>query len=309
MAFGTDLQRVMRSGLINFWRNGVVSFAAVLSMTLALTAVAFVLFMSAVLQFSIDQIQERVDINIFFLPEAPESSIIALQKQITTYPGVAKIEYVSRDEALESFKERYANDFLTLQALDELGENPLGASLNIKADTPDQYENIAQYLQSDGGLNVSDSSIIEKVNYNQNKKIIDRLTDVVGSVRAVGVIISVILSLVAVLITLNTLRLAIYASRQEIHVMRLVGATNSYIRGPFMVEGMLYGIASAIVTAVILYPITYVISQQTTTFFGGLSLFNYYLSNFAQMIILLLVVGSVMGVISSTIAVRAYLKK
>jgi len=272
-----------------------------------LFVIGLVIFVGAILGATLGELRDKVDVNVYFLTDAPEPEIIALKSQLEQLPEVARVEYVSRDEALDNFRARHENDELTLQALDELGDNPLGAVLNIKAKETSQYESIANFLGSDDALGAAGSPIIDRVNFFQNKTAIDRLTNLTDAAETLGVVVTVLLALVSVVISFNTVRLAIYTAREEISVMRLVGANNSYIRGPFVVEGIMYGVASAIVTLVIFYPLTLWLGPITEGFFGSINLFDYYVSNFGQLFLILVGSGIVLGAISSYLAVRRYL--
>ncbi len=310
MNFSSDLKRIVRSGLINFYRNTFVSFASVMMMTLTLLVIGSTVFMSAILSFTISNIERKVDVNVYFYPNAPEAQILEMKATLEQLPQVASVQYVSREDALDSFKTRHENDYLTLQALDELGTNPLGASLNVQAKDSTQYESIAQFLNGDETMEAGvNKNIIEKINYYQNKEIISRLNSLAHTVQRVSIILTIVFVALSIIITLNTIRMAIYSSREEISVMRLVGAENKYIQGPFMIEGIVSGLFAAVITIIALFPITFWISKYTVDFFGGLSLLKYYSDNFLQIFLILLVVGILLGSLSSWFAIRKYLKK
>lgn len=310
MSLSSDLKRITRSGLINFYRNTFVSFASVMMMTITLLIIGATIFMSAILSFTIANIERKVDVNVYFYPNAPEAQILDIKSALEQLPQVAGVSYVSRDQALKDFQDRHQNDYLTLQALNELGTNPLGASLNIQAKDSEQYESIANFLSGDETIDSGvNKNIIEKVNYYQNKEIIARLNALSNTVKKIGVILTVIFVGLSVVVTLNTIRMAIYSAREEINVMRLVGAENKYIQGPFMIEGIVSGLFAAVITIIALFPLTLWISKYTVDFFGGLSLVKYYGDNFLQIFIILLLVGIVLGALSSMVAIRKYLSK
>ena len=173
---------------------------------------------------------------MYFVTSADPQNILTIKKNIEALPEVAKINYTSREDALANFKKKHENDEQTLQALEELRENPLGASLNIKAKEPSQYESIANYLQSKDVLLKDGVSIVDKINYYQNKTAIDKFTKIIDSSKKIGLGLIAILVLFSVIVTFNTIRLTIYVSREEIAVMKLVGASNRYIKGPFVVN-------------------------------------------------------------------------
>ncbi len=303
-----DIKRIVRGGFLNFVRNGFVSLSSVLVMTITLSVVTLIILSQAVLNFSLGQLKEKVDVTVFFTIGASESEILNIQTQLEQLPEVANVEYISSNQALENFKERHSTDYLTLQALEELDENPLGATLNIEAIEASEYEGIAGFLESGDALASNQKVIIDKVNYFQNKLVIDRLIAITEGAKRLGLGITFVLILISVIITFNTLRLNIYIAREEIGVMRVVGAENHYIRGPFMVEGMIYGLVSAFITMLIFYPISLWLGANMTDFLG-INLNTYYFANFFQLFAITAVFGILLGIISSFLATRAYLKK
>jgi cell division transport system permease protein len=309
MTFQTDAKRIVRWGLINFYRNTVVSIASILMMTVTLTVIGVTIFLNAVLGFSLAQIQNKVDVNVYFYPKVSESQIQDVQSMLEKLPEVASVEYVSQEQALQDFRQRHASDYLTLQALDELGSNPLGAVLNVRAKEAGQYESIAKTLDDNSNLSRGSNAIIEKVNYAQNKEIIERLTGIMHSVRRLGFAITIFFILISILITFNTIRLAIYMARDEIANMRMVGAEDKYIQGPFMTEGIVYGLVSSVITLILFYPITLWLTKNTQVFFGGMSLLKYYGDNFIQFFAILLVAGVLLGMVSAWLAIRRYLRR
>ncbi len=303
-----DSKRIIRSGFLNFWRNGIVSVASLLVATITLSVITSLILLQAVLHFSLEQIQNKVDITIYMTNNASEEKILDLKTSLEKLPEVSAVTYTSSEEALENFKNLHQDDFLTLQALNELDENPLGASLNVKAKDTSQYESITKFLETGPVLSNEGTSIIDKVNYHQNKLVIDRLTSIINGAQKLGFIVTLILVLISIIITFNTIRLTIYFAREEIGVMRLVGAENKYIRGPFMVEGILYGSIASVLTLILYIPITFWLGRNMTGFFG-MNLFTYYLNNIFQVFIIILFSGVILGALSSFLAVRKYLTK
>jgi len=301
------IKRMIQSGFVNFWRNGGISLSAVLVMIVALFVISSVLFVGALLTSTLNQIKDKVDINIYFVTSAPESDILALQKTLQAMPEVKSVDYVSSNQALQDFKDRHVNDQLTLQALSELDQNPLGAVLNVKAQEPSQYESIASFLQSKNLISKDGAPIVENVNYAKNKVAIDRLTSIIASSQKLGFFITLILVLLSILITFNTIRLVIYMSREEISVMKLVGASNMHVRGPFVVTGIMYGTVAALITIAILYPIMLYVHGFTTAF-AGVDLLQYYFRHFGEIFVLLVGSGVLIGGISSYLAVKRYLE-
>lgn len=303
-----NIKRIIKSGYSSFMRSGFTSLASVLVMTITLTVFTGLIYLQATLHTSLENIKEKVDVTIYFVPGTIESKVMTVKDSLTKLPEVASVTYTSQEDALANFRERHSNDYLTIQALDELNENPLGASLNVKAKDPSQYESISKYFDQNNDMSKEALIIIDKIDYHQNKLVIERLTAIITGAQRLGFTLSLILILVSIMITFNTIRLIIYMSREEISVMRLVGAANKYIRGPFMVSGALVGVFASVITILLFWPLSVWLGSQMTEFLG-INLFHYYTSNFFQIFFILLFSGIMIGGISSLFAIHRYLKK
>ena len=208
---------------------------------------------------------------------------------------------------LENFKARHANDELTLQSLEELGENPFGATLAVRAKDPSQYESIVKYINSKMETLNKDKKIIDKINFNDSRKAIDTLSSIMRTSQKLTLAIIAFLIIVAVLIVFNTIRLAVYTNKEEISVMKLVGASDWYVQGPFVIEGAIDGIVSAMLTLAILYPLSVYLSQPSQNFLVSFDTFEYFVNNFWSIALVVFGVGIILGVVSSFLSVRRYL--
>lgn len=299
----TKLNRTIKSGLKNFWRNGWLSAATISIMVLTLIVISTLLMVNVIAGAVLTNLQEKIDVSVYFKLEAGEEDILVVKSQLEKLDEVENVEYVSRAEALARFKEKHQDNSYLIEGLQELGENPLEASLNIKAREASQYEAISEFLEG-----IYYSNIVDKVDYRQNKEVITKLSALIADIKIVGLSLSGILILIVVLVTFNAIRLAIYSSREEIKIMKLVGADNWFIRGPFIVEGIVYGIISSLFTLAILYPVFYFVSPKLSGFLPIEDFFIYFQANFWAFLILLLGVSVVLGVFSSLLAMRKYLK-
>lgn len=300
-------KRIVRAGFVGFWRNAFVSLASIFVMTIALFVIGATILIDQVLGASLQNIQEKVDINVYFVTGASETDIQALQSEVAALPEVAEVTYTSREEALEEFRTRHAGDTLTIQALEELGENPLGASLSVRARDTSQYEGISRFLEERQAGEDPQAPLIDRINFVKNKNAIDKLTGIIDAVERSSIVALIILIGAAVLITFNTVRLAIYTSREEIGVMRLVGASNMFIRGPFMFQGVMYGLIAGVASLLIIYPVVLWLGPKTEAFFQ-FNIFAYFVSDFIYIFSVLVGAGVVLGLISSILAVSRYLR-
>lgn len=298
----TIIKRIFKSGFINFWRGGVVSMASILVMTVTLFVIGSLILAGAFLTASLEEVQSKVDISVSFKVDASLDEIKAMEKALTALPEVKEVAFSSREEELALFRERHKDNNLLLQSLDEVG-NPFGARLNIKAVDPAQYESIATFLTNQ---DAASAAIIDQVSF--KKDVVDKLLAITNSLKRVGLAASIVLAVTSILVMFNTTSLAIYIAREEISVMRLVGAETSYVRGPFMVEAIISGGIASLLAMLLLYPAVLWVRGATMGVYGGINLLSYYLSNFFYLFLILLLSGVVLGAVASFLAIRRYLK-
>jgi cell division transport system permease protein len=252
------------------------------------------------------QVQDKVDINVYYAVDAQEETLLSFKTQVENLPEVKSVEYINRETALLLFQEENKDDEVVIQVLDEINGNPLGAYFNIQAKDPRQYQGIVSFIDSQSESGPM-ANLIRKHTYTDSEQIIARLTKIVDGTRTVSFVISIVMIIMSILVTLTTIRLTIYISKDEINVMKLVGANPGFIRGPFIFAGVMYGAISAILTLLIIYFSTLWLSQKTDGYLGGIDLFSYYTSNFGQMFVVIMAAGILLGVVSSFIAVRRHL--
>ncbi len=302
------LQRIIKAGFLNFSRNGLITWAAVLVTTITLVVITSLLFLQVVLNLWLSQITDKVDVTIYFTVDAPEDKIMALKDSLMKLPEVADVTYTSAEENLRNFRQRHAGDYSEIQALDELGFNPLEAYLGVKAKEISQYASIANFINSDDSLMSGPNSIVREVNYHKNKDVIDKVNSIISGAQKLGFLTTMVLVVISIIITFNTIRLTIFISKEEIGVMRLVGASKMRVRGPFMIEGAIYGVVATVLTMLIFWPTTMWLGRHMTGFLG-MNLYDYYLSNFIQIFLIVLLSGMILGMVSSFLAVRKYLDR
>ncbi len=299
----TTLSRIIHFGVKNFWRNGLLSAATVLVMLLALLVSLGLILFREVTNQAVVSLQDKIDIVVYFESNAPEDQILNVKQSIESLAEVKSVEYTSRDQALENLKTKHKGEDSIAKALNILEDNPLLASLNIRAHSPDQYAAIRESLN-----NPVFKDLIKSVSYDENQSVIDRLTSIIDYVNRGGLALTIVLAVIAGLIVFNTIRLAIYSNRDEIGVMRAVGASNALVRGPFMVDGILVGILAAVLSVIVALPTASFISPHLGRFISGLNIFHYFYSSLFSILGLQILFGAGIGALSSFLAVRRYLK-
>jgi len=299
----TIISRIFHFGFKNFWRNGWLSTATVAIMTLASIGFLGLIMFGVITRSAANAIQSKIDISVYFNTNTSEDEILNIQQSLEGLSQVASVNYISQDQALATFQQNHASDPTVSQAINQLDTNPLEASLNITAKNPSEYGAINDYLSSPDL-----SQYIDTISYAQNQDVINRLAAIVRDVNIGGWIMTIFLALVAGLVMFNTIRLAIYSNREEIGVMRVVGASNSLVRGPFVVEGMLWGLIAAVISLIVFTPVLYFVSPYLNEFIPGLNIFRYFYTHAIQLFFYELLFGVVIGGLSSFWAVRRYLK-
>jgi len=314
----TNLKRIIKTGFVDFWRSGFLSLAAIIVLTLCLVSFGAIMFADVFGRAMIDQVKDKIDITVYFNQGAAQSDILALQKTVNKLSEVASTTYVSSDQALTNFQSKWQNNSLILQSLGEIGNNPFPAAMTVKAKEPSEYAGISDFLTSSVAMTASGTPLVDSVNYGENQIIIDRLGRLIPDIEGAGLGLAFLLVIVAIIITFNTIRLIIYTSRDEIAVMRLVGASSTYIRGPFVVSGIMCGIISGLLTLLILAGLVFWSGAIISHFAGAqvaddlssiISIFSaYFISNFGEIFTIIMSAGVILGAISSYLAVRRYLK-
>lgn len=293
----------MSGGWNNFKRNSYVSFGTTGVMTLVLLVFLMLITASYITRTIVASLEEKVDVTVYFKITATEEEIFAVQDEIAVQEPVAYVQYVSRDEALEEFKTRHAGDPLIQESLAEIEGNPLQASLNIKAKDPNQYATIVNSLEGN-----KFRSLMDKINFYENEQVIDRIKRISGGLQNWGLISILVMAVIAVLVTFNTIRLTIYNQKHEIEIMRLVGGSNWFIRAPYIIEGTLYGVFAASIALVLFYPVLSYVSPKVELLMPGVSLIGYFVANALYLVPLTALAGVLLGVISSSVAIRRFLK-
>jgi cell division transport system permease protein len=298
------LWRTFKEGFQNFVRNGWLSVATISILTISLYLISLTFMIGITANLLLENVKEKINISIYFAPGVEESEILNIKNRIQTFKEIKSVEYVSKDQALTEFMEMGNSDPSIQQALDEIGENPLLASLVIKANQSNQYDTINQAIE-----NSDFREEVSRINYEKNKIIIERLNKIVNFSKEIGLILGLLFVAIAILITFNAIRITIYSHKQEFEIERLVGASNLYIRMPFFFEGIFYGFSASIVSAIMLLITAKILSSFVQRTISQDNLMSLYLANFWLIFGVLFVLGILLGVISSFIAIRRYLKK
>jgi cell division transport system permease protein len=304
----TKLKRIIKAGWVSFRRNGMLTVATLFVMVLTIFLATTFFLLQGMTNSLISSLQNEVDISVAFKENTLPEDHIKLRDELLKIPEVKDAVYVTKETVLAEFIAKYKDNPQMMESLREAGEgkpdgNPFVAYLNIKASTPGQYESISNFLSE-----TSYQDIIGKVNYRQLEQIIKKIFSISSLIKKIGIGAAIILGILAALVTFNTIRLAIFNSREEISIMRLVGASNWFIRGPFIVQGIISGFISILIAILIFLPLCYFLSPKLGNLIPDFNLFHFLLSNFGTLLLLQILVGVGIGVLSSLIAIRKHLQ-
>jgi cell division transport system permease protein len=301
----TSFGRIAKFALQDFKRNKGISLAAIFVLVVVLLLVTFLLFSRGITDYLVSEIQGKIDITAYFKGDAEEQDILDVKNKILQMsPNIKGIEYISKEQALQIFNERHEDNPVLSRALQEVGANPFLPSLNIiTSGDPVQYAEVSNILQT------SDfSKLIDKVDFSQKKTTIEKVYSATKSINLFGFIVGAVLIIIAISVVFNTVKLAVENSKDEISTMRIVGASDWFVRGPFIIQGVIYGIFAFLICALLSLLFAYLFSAKISVILPGFSLFGYFLTNFWFFALIQLVFGVGVGGVCSYIVVKKYLE-
>ena len=297
------IRRVFRTAWQGLVRNNWLSFTCIAMMAISLIILSSILIFNNASNSLINILKEKMDISIYFKRDVPEEDILRIRDDLIGNEKISKIEYVSQEEALKIFEEKSSRNPTIKRALEELGENPLAASLNIKAKDTKYYTEIID--------DVNNSAFKDKlitVDLMENQRVVERINSLSVGIKLGSILVIIIAAFLSLLISFNTIRMAIYSLKGEIEIMKLVGASNWFIRGPFLLEGALQGIIASFIAILILIPLVMWGSPRIESFLAEISMSLYFWSHFWYILLYQTLFGIFLGILSSFWAMNKYLK-
>jgi cell division transport system permease protein len=289
----------------DFWRNIWLSLVTITVLVLAILSVNILISLNAVSETVIESVKEKVDISVFIKADVPAAQVNNFQERLRNLSEVKEVVFISKDEALDTFKLRHQDDPRILEALKEVEKNPLVDSIIIKARDIDDYKKILAFISLD-----ENQEIIKYESFTDHETIINRVNSISSKIEKVGFGITIIFSLIAVLIVFNAIRVIVYTRREEIAVMRLVGASGSFIRLPFLLESIIYTLFALILAFILLYAVFGATGPYLATFLEAynFNIIEYYNANFFSIFLTQLGATALLSILSSGVAISRYLK-
>ncbi len=296
-------KRIFQAAWQGLQRNRWVTIACVTMMVISLVIFSSVLIFNHVANSLIQMLKDKMDISIYFKTDIPEEDIFRIRDELIGHEEIAKINYVSREEALKRFQKSNFKNKTIQKALEELGGNPLSASLNIKARTADDYQKIIDLINNSNFKND-----LITVDLSENQQVLSKVNKLVRGMKIGSFAFIGILTFLSITITFNSIRMAIYSLREKIEIMKLVGASNWFIRNPFLLEGALQGLIASLIAIIVLIPTVMWLGPKTQSFVPGLNISLYFWSHFWYIFLSQTLFGVMIGVVASFLAVNKYLK-
>lgn len=303
-----SFMRVVKTGMLNFVRNAWLSIAAMAVMTITLCIILFSFIANITLTNTITQITDKIDISVYLKDEVDQATADKLIGDVEGLPNVKSVEFVTKEQALEDYRKANENNIDLLLAISQT-DNPLPASLRIKPVDVNKIEEIKNYVEQP---EVKELQSDETSYSAERREAIDNITSTANLLQRAGVVGIVLFTAVSMLIIFNTIQMAIFNRREELKIMRLLGASTSYIRGPFIVETVIYGIVSAVIAVSVSASVLSLATNPSfivvTAFVDIQSVYNYFNENFLLILTGQMALGILIGAVSSYIATRRYLK-
>jgi len=301
-------ERIVKNGFINFWRNIWLSVAAIAMMLITLTILLFAVVANATFSHTISDITSHIDVSVYLKDSVTDAQRSQLIQKLYNIDNVKSVTYINKTEALKKYEADNANNPELLSAISQT-DNPLPASLNIKPKDPNQMQSLKDFLDRPEIMALQS----DPTSYSGDRKAaIDKITSATHFFQQAGVAGIIVFVFISMLIIFNTIRMAIFNRRDELIIMRLLGASTSFIRGPFIVETMLYGLVAALLSLAAVAGLFAVASQTLQASSLGLLDINYSNNYFRnrlwQILTIQILAGIIIGAVSSLIATRRYLK-
>ena len=271
-----DFKRVLNLAFTDFYRNRGTSIAAIFVLTVTTLIITGLFVIGGTSSFLVDRLKEKIDITAYFKDGTSDQDIMNVKDQILkNSPDIKNVEYVSKDDALNQFNERHQGNDVFARALLEVGGNPFLPSLNITTSGDQkEYQQISDILQSD-----QFSDLIQKVDFSEKKDTIEKVFSITSSITKFGVALGILLVLIAVAVVFNTIKLVIDNSKDEITTMRIVGASNWFLRAPFILQGAIFGAIAFMISFLLAFLFSYSLSVGISVVLPGFNLSYYFASN------------------------------
>lgn len=296
--------RALKFSFQDISRNIWLSIVTITILFLAMFSINTLILTRAISASAVDAIKEKIDLSLYLKSDASESEILALQQKISALERVKEVKYISKQEALDFFREKNKDNPEILQALLELGRNPLSPSLIISPQDTNQAPELIEELKA------LDDKIIESRDFADNKLILEKIDNITKKINDIAILVIAIFIITSLLVIYNSIKVAVYTHKREVEIMRLVGASNLFIYAPFLLSSFIYTIIALILIIIVSFPLLGLLQPYLELFFVDYSIdiVKYFVSNFSLIFGLQFLAISFINILASYLAVKKYAK-
>ncbi len=299
-----SLLRILKFSIQDISRNVWLSVVTVTILFLTMFSINALILTKAISNNAIEAVKEKIDLSLYLKPESSEIEIFELKARINSMERVKTVEYISRQEALDSFRERNKENPEILQALLEIGKNPLSPSLLI---SPQDLDRVSDLIEE---LRALDNNIIESRDFSDNKLILEKINNISDRVNDAALFIIIVFIITSLLVIYNSIKVAVYTHKKEIEIMRLVGASNSFINAPFLLSSIIYTLVATLIIVIVSLPLLGILQPYLETFFVdySINIVSYFVDNFLIIFGTQFLAIAFINLAASYLAVRKYAK-
>jgi cell division transport system permease protein len=300
----TTLFRSIKWAFRSFFRHLGLSFVTIIIITFSLLSLNILLFLNTTGQIMINNLQDKIDINVYLKHDASSPQIEAFRQELEKDPNIQEVTYVNPDQALAAFREKHKNDESIIRSLETLGKNPLAGMMIIKATSLENYQEVLNKITSS-----QYSALIEDKEFFEHRKMMSIIEDISRKVYMTGFIILIIFTLISVVAIFNSIRLTFYTRSDEIKIMRLIGATGAFTRAPLIIENILYGIFAWLINLILFFFILNFGLGKITNFLEiDLQVFLLHRGEIFLSFVVVLFFSIFLTIVSSWLATRKYIR-
>jgi cell division transport system permease protein len=298
-----SIKRVIGLGWQNVTRDSGIAVANIFIIMIPILLVSTLFMIKDMSAFLVKEVQAMANISVYFNESVSEDDIMKVKDKIKAIPGINQVEYVSKDQAMEKFSQRHADDPILLESLQEVNGNPFLAVLDVSAVSTDQYAQVQELLAGQDYVDM-----VNKINYNEKKDTLEKIFWFTNGAQKMGMMLFIILGTISVMVTFNTVRIAIMSHGIEVGIQRLVGASRWFVRGQFLVEGLIFGVLAAMFSLLVTAVACWYASPVLMPMLSGMNIWQNFMNNIWQLFGIQVAIGAGLGMFSSVIAVGRYLK-
>lgn len=301
-----NFKKILRFGAQSFARNFWLAILTISILVLLLLSINVLVVLNFLTDEASGQIKSKVDISIYLKQGVSDEEAQSFRTYLLSLPSVASVTYTDPEIVLKDFRETHKADEKILSSLSVLEKNPFGGMLVVETVRVDDYKAVLAQISSPVY-----QKIIENKDFNDHEKLVNAVNRLTGYIKELIIVVSAFFAFIALVIIFNTIKIAIYTHREEMAIMKLVGASNWFVRAPFIIEAVFYSLISTVLAFILIFPLISIVQPKSLEFFNNQAgdIFGYYRKNFFALFSAQLLIVAALSAVSSALAIGRYLKK